>query len=182
MNAIFSIRNLMFLLILAVPSASLAAFTNVTQTAGLTTTDIRSGVAWGDYDDDGCVDLFVSGRDSNTLHLNNCDGTFTDVTAAVGIVEPANDSKGVAWADYDNDGDFDIYVSDFLVDTLWQNNADGTFTNVAVEAGVNNNEVGWHASFIDFDADGWRDLYVINGDVVVETRPNRNRLYHNYRS
>lgn len=94
-------------------------FTDVTQKAGLAGTGFDSGVAIGDYDNDGCEDIFVAGVHRNTLYHNNCDGTFTDVTAKAGLNKPDPQygplwSVTGAWVDVNNDGRLDLVVINYL--------------------------------------------------------------------
>ena len=159
-------------------------FTDVTVAAGIinASVDVQNG-AWGDYDNDGHPDLFVNlgvenGRgDTGTsesqkpgiLYQNNGDGTFTDVTTQSGAINEAG-ALGAQWEDYDNDGDLDLYIVNSqpprLANKLFRNNGDGTFTDVAAEAGVEAKPEegrGSDASFIDYDNDGFPDLFVCNG-------------------
>ena len=146
------------------------------------------GIAWGaiffDYDGDTWADLFVANdHGPDKLYRNRGDGTFADVSEPSGIVTEINGkptgAMGLCVGDYDNDTDLDLFITNYDADLLWQNNGDGTFTNVAEAVGVANEGVGWYASFIDYDNDGYRDLYVVNGDVDNSQKTNRNRLYHN---
>jgi enediyne biosynthesis protein E4 len=94
-------------------------FTDVTQKAGLAGTGFDVGVAVGDYDNDGCEDLFVAGVYRNTLYHNNCNGTFTDVTAKAGLNKPDPEygalwSVAAAWVDVNNDGLLDLVVINYL--------------------------------------------------------------------
>ena len=161
-------------------------FEDVAQEAGVD----DNGIAWGaiffDYDGDTWADLFVANdHGPDKLYQNNGDGTFEDVSEQSGIVtlirgKPTG-AMGLCVGDYDNDQDLDLFVTNYDEDLLWRNNGDGTFTNVAEEVGVANTGVGWYASFIDFDNDGFRDLYVVNGEVDNSQKTNLNRLYHNNR-
>ena len=109
-------------------------FEDVTQRAGLTGADLgyNTGIAVGDYDNDGYEDLFLCGADRNTLYHNNGDGTFRDVTAASGIgAEPSRTlSVGAAWFDYDNDGLLDLVVSNY---THWTPQTDKRCSAAGVE-------------------------------------------------
>jgi len=94
-------------------------FTDVTEQAGLKGTGYDTGVAIGDYDNDGYEDIFVSGVFRNTLYHNNGDGTFTDVTEKAGLAHPDKQygplwSVGAAWADVNNDGLLDLFVVNYL--------------------------------------------------------------------
>ncbi|MBN2129450.1 MAG: CRTAC1 family protein [Sedimentisphaerales bacterium] len=137
-----------------------------------------AGACMLDYDDDGFQDLyFVSGawtrgvssnrsRDlraklQNRLYRNAGDGTFTDVTEASGAGDPTF-STGCSAADYDNDGDVDLYVLNYADNVLYRNNGDGTFTDVTVEAGLAVPRWSLHAVWLDYDNDGWLDVYVAN--------------------
>ncbi|MDE2850861.1 MAG: CRTAC1 family protein [Acidobacteriota bacterium] len=121
--------------------------------------------AWGDYDGDGDLDLYV-GNEATEAHSypsqlfrNQGDGTFEDVAASAGVTN-LRYAKGVAWGDADNDGDLDLYVSNFGSNRLYVN-ADGTFVDAAVQVGVTEPERESFASwFFDYDHDGDLDLYV----------------------
>jgi enediyne biosynthesis protein E4 len=154
------------------------------------------GAAWGDYDGDGDMDLYVTSDGPDILYRNDGD-SFTDVAADAGLTTLCN-SYGAAWADYDNDGDLDIYVvcrsADDHADLahvateanlLYRNNGDATFTNVAPEAGVAAVAHGAGAAWADYDSDGWLDLYVANWGVgefqTMTATTEANLLYHNNR-
>ncbi len=160
-------------------------FVDVTQEAGIhwQHTDGRSGrkyfmetlgsgAAFFDYDADGDPDLyFVNGAPlpgyvaddipTNCLYRNNGDGTFTDVTEESGVGDTGY-GHGCAVGDYNNDGQLDLYVTNYGTNRLYRNNGDGTFTDVAEIAGVT--EPRWSSScaFADYDRDGNLDLYVVN--------------------
>ncbi|MDE0185685.1 MAG: CRTAC1 family protein [Candidatus Poribacteria bacterium] len=134
---------------------------------------IGSGGAFFDYDTDGDLDLYLvnsgdlTGTDSDgtytsVLYRNNGNGTFTDVTDAAGVGNSGNYGMGAACGDYDNDGDPDLYVTNFGANVLYQNNADGTFTDVTETAGVGDALWGTSATFFDYDRDSYLDLYVAN--------------------
>ena len=139
-------------------------FTNATSSAGISLAgydDGYSGTAFGDYDNDGDLDLYGGQNGANKLYRNNGDGTFTDVTTTAGVAGTSNDTKGVAWGDYDHDGDLDLYVAQSGASNhLFKNNGDGTFSDVATSEGVadsstsNSRGVAWE----DFDNDGDLDL------------------------
>lgn len=139
-------------------------FADVSASAGVDDPgDQDGGVGWADYDNDGDMDLYVSNRnpDPNVLYRNNGDGTFADVGEVAGVAD-TGDGEGVAWGDYDNDGDFDLFlaVQGVRVSKLYRNNGDGTFTDVAEVSGASTPFGCVGASWADYDNDGYLDLYV----------------------
>jgi hypothetical protein len=182
-------------------------FTDVTQRAGVADngggkTAYKTGVAVGDFDNDGYLDLFVTGFGHNVLYRNNHDGTFTDVTAKAGVAGGGEWSTSAGFFDFDHDGHLDLFVVNYLdyrldenlycglkkdgyrmychptqfdgtADRLYHNNGDGTFTDVSRKAGIANPAgKGLGVTFCDFDRDGNTDIYVANDTV-------RNFLYRN---
>ena len=170
-------------------------FEDVTKAAGIKSDKWSVAAGWFDYDNDGWLDLFVvnyahwtpdfdrfcGDRDrnlrvychpkyfeglSNTLYRNRRDGTFEDVTAKAGIGAHIGRGMSVAFADYDNDGLMDVFVSnDNLPNFLFHNRGDGTFEEVGLQAGValTNNGLpvaSMGADFRDYDNDGLPDLNV----------------------
>ncbi len=133
-----------------------------------------------DYDNDGFIDIyFVNGRwhpdisDNrgrslkgklwNALYRNNGDGTFTDVTEKAGVAGD-EDSYGMAAsaADYDRDGDLDLYVCNYGRSLLYRNNGDGTFADVTEKAGVSSPGWALAAPWLDYNRDGLLDLFVVH--------------------
>ena len=121
-----------------------------------------------DFDDDGFLDIYIPrGAWLQTpirpsLLKNNGDGTFSDITAESGLLDPVN-SNSASWADYDNDGDLDLYVCcERQPNRLFQSQGDGTFRNVAEEAGVvgSNKPFCKGAAWLDIDNDGDLDLFL----------------------
>jgi enediyne biosynthesis protein E4 len=133
------------------------------------------GMAWADYDDDGDLDLYIVNEHSmNKLYQNQGNETFTDVASAVGVYDNGG-GRGGSWADYDNDGDLDLYVTNFNggPNLLYRNNGNGTsFTNVGYPAGVDDDQESHGAMWGDYDNDGDLDLYVANYST-------NNRLFKN---
>ena len=141
-------------------------FVDVTEAAGLAIPAYPTqAAAWGDYDGDGDLDLYVANEANEAqefpsqLFRNHGEGTFEDVatTAGVGNLRYA---KGVAWGDVDNDGDLDLYVSNFGANRLYLNDG-GVFMDAAIRVGVTEPERESFATwFFDYDNDGDLDLYV----------------------
>jgi hypothetical protein len=151
-------------------------FTDVTAKAGIKDPDYYGfGVAFSDFDNDGWPDIYVA-NDSvpNLLFHNKRDGTFEEVGlisgTALNLFGLAQAGMGVAIGDYDANGYFDIYVTNFAEDTntLYKNLGNMSFADVTVESGasrVSRPNLGWGTGFADFDNDGWLDLFVANGHV-----------------
>ena len=170
-------------------------FTDVTEIAGLQGIGYSMGVAAGDYDNDGFVDLYITGVNRNQLFHNNGDGTFTEVTekAGVGGIIPKLGkawSVATGWFDYNNDGLLDLLVVNYLnykistathcvqqgfpaycspVDflgmpnILYRNNGDGTFTDVSEPSHISQYVgKGMGVAFADYDNDGFTDIFVSN--------------------
>ena len=165
------------------------SFTDMAGVAGVDDPTGRgSGAAWGDYDNDGDLDLFVTNVGTSKLFRNVGDGSFTDVTGEAGVGDPSPEyrSQGSTWGDYDQDGFLDLLVvrhfsehdpstyatfdfSDVVRPlALYRNNGDGSFTNVTALLGnvdvypSNVTGAGFKPSFIDYDNDGDADIYVVN--------------------
>ena len=179
------------------------SFLDRTREAGLSGLFGGINLLQADYDNDGYVDLLVlrggwlgdSDRHPNSLLRNNGDGTFTDVTFLAGLGEVHYPTQTASWADYDNDGDLDLYIGNestrkgiFLPQPLgeveddrlhfpcqlFRNNGDGSFSDVARQAGVTNDRWTKAVIWADYDGDRYPDLYVSNF-----WEPNR--LYRNNR-
>ncbi len=133
---------------------------------------IGSGAAFLDYDNDGDLDLLLlnsgphgkgqsKARSPNKLFRQDPEMHFTDVTQIAGLAGTGY-SMGVAIGDIDNDGDVDVYITNFGPDELYRNNGDGTFTNITADAGIKNPAWGTSVAFLDYDRDGLLDIYVAN--------------------
>ena len=177
-------------------------FENLTERAGLKGEGFSMGVAAGDFDNDGNVDLYVTGYGANNLYRNNGDGTFTDVTKKLGV-GGGGWSTSAGWTDYDRDGRLDLFVARYLewnfeigsilcgdtrpglraychpdnfkgaANILYHQKPNGTFEEVSVKAGVADaSGKALGVAFADFDNDGWPDIFVANDSV-------RQSLYHN---
>lgn len=125
-----------------------------------------SNGSWGDFDNDGDFDLFITNfvGINNNLYRNNGDGTFTRRAAGV-LTSDGGDSVSSTWGDYDNDGDLDIYVTnDFNENNaLYRNNGDGSFTKLTQVLPSNEGGRSNGATWVDYDIDGDLDLFVPNG-------------------
>jgi hypothetical protein len=136
--------------------------------------------SFADYDNDGFMDVGFSGL-KNALYRNNS-SVFVNVSASAGIPAQKN-GRGIAWGDYNNDGLLDLYVSRKNTATqgsensLYRNNGDGTFTDVAEEAGVTPRGDTWTGVWGDYDNDGFLDLFVVNAGL--SGLGNANLLYRN---
>ena len=181
------------------------AFEDVTEAAGVKGKGYELGVAAGDYDDDGDTDLFVAGLRQNVLFRNKGNGTFADVTEAAGLARPDPDygslwGVAAAFFDFDNDGDLDLFVSNYCVwdpateprcgtrgwpdychprnyralpNSLYRNEGNGAFTDVSAPSGIRKFVgKGMGLGVADYDGDGWVDVFVAN-----DTMPNS--LFHN---
>jgi enediyne biosynthesis protein E4 len=128
------------------------------------------GVAVGDVNNDGFVDIYFTGNMvPNKLYLNNGDLTFTDVTEIAGVGGKGGWCTGVSMADVNGDGWLDIYVcnsgrldGDDKKNELFINNGDGTFTEMAAQYGLADPGYSTHAAFFDYDMDGDLDMYLLN--------------------
>jgi len=149
-------------------------FMDVTASAGVSGGNhLTLGVAWADYDDDGDVDLYLANdTDQNILYRNDGQSTFTN-TNLIDHRTHTGDIRGgmgITWGDYDNDGDLDLFVTNWLDENnvLYQNNSDGTFTDVSASSGIFNSGIGktcWGTEFFDYDNDGDLDLYIVCGHI-----------------
>jgi hypothetical protein len=176
------------------------SFTDVTKEAGLAVEMYGLGCAAADYDNDGLDDIYITCLGPNHLFRNLGNGKFQDVTAKAGVGDPGFSTSAV-WFDYDKDGKLDLFVCNYVdwsIDkdlyctldgknksyctpesykgqssTLYHNRGDGAFENVTERAGLHDptgKSLG--VAMIDYDGDGWPDLFVAN-----DTQPNK--LYHN---
>ncbi|MCY3775311.1 MAG: CRTAC1 family protein, partial [Candidatus Aminicenantes bacterium] len=177
-------------------------FDNVTRKAGVAGNgSYGMGVAVGDYDNDGWLDLYVTNYGLNQLFRNTGDGTFSDVASKAGV-DSRRWGSSAGFFDFDRDGDLDLYVVNYLeydpednpycglpkegyrlycdirmfegvADQLYRNNGDGSFTDVSNSAGIANPAgKGLGLTFADFDGDGYPDIYVANDTI-------RDFLYRN---
>ena len=154
-------------------------FADVSGPAGITAAGERYGlgVLVADYDSDGWPDVYVACDSTpNLLFRNNRDGTFSEMGLLAGVAYSGDGKEqagmGVDAGDYDNDGDLDIVKTNFSDDksSLYKNHGDGTFSDATFEAGlgVNLAYLGWGVGFLDYDQDGFDDIFIANGHVYPE--------------
>lgn len=177
-----------FSLALAEENSEAEIFADVSRSAGITHNRLGTtkaiGQAWGDYDNDGWLDLYVTDTDGpNRLYKNNGDGTFSISHLTDTVSLPNLESTGVTFADYDNDGWKDIYVVSRGPNVLFRNLEGRGFDNITALAGVNDPLDGKSASWGDFDQDGYLDLYVTNWSCYPDCgRPMYGDSDHLYRN
>ena len=155
-------------------------FTDIAAAVGLDDKRFTVGTCWFDMDKDGDLDAFVANQDGGTdAFFKNDNGKFTDVAPQLGMNRPgrAKDEGGVGCsvADFDNDGNLDIYVATYGEDLLYRNNGNGTFTDVAHAQGISGHGHMVGASWGDFDNDSLVDVFVSG---YHDNEPD-NRLYRN---
>ncbi|MEO8658064.1 MAG: CRTAC1 family protein [Bryobacteraceae bacterium] len=179
-------------------------FTDVTRAAGLDVEMFGLGVSVGDYNNDGFPDILITAMGQNRLFRNTGKGTFEDVTAKSGLGGREAFSTSAMWVDYDRDGLLDLLVCNYVrwsqdadvfcsingkeksyctpeayrgsTSWLFRNRGDGTFEDVTAKAGLfDNSSKSLGVAAIDFDQDGWPDLFMAN-----DTQPNK--LYQNQRN
>lgn len=158
-------------------------FTKVTSGDITQIANYTNGSTWADYDNDGRMDLFVpvSGTVATTLSKKNFlfhnegNGVFTKVTSG-DVVNDEGNSTASAWGDYDNDGFLDLFVSNASNEkcNLYHNNGNGTFSKITT-GNIVNDKGDWHGcQWLDYDNDGYLDLYLLSNDSTEAKR-----LYHN---
>ena len=150
-------------------------YTDVSEKAGIANPAGRAmGVTVGDFDNDGWPDIYIANDAMESyLYHNNHDGTFTNVAQEQGVAYGTNgdtpSAMGPIFADYNNDGALDLFVSDMRYHRLFRNSAkEGFFSDTTLQSGiaqVTGQYVGWGDAMLDFDNDGWKDLFIVNGGL-----------------
>jgi enediyne biosynthesis protein E4 len=154
-------------------------FTDVSAKAGILATPgtYGLGVLVGDFDNDGWPDIYVANDStSSAMYRNNRDGTFTDIGVETGVAYSADGKPqagmGVGAGDYNCDGNLDIIKTNFAGDTssLYRNRGDWMFEDATFQSGLGRTTrfLGWGAIFLDYDNDGWSDIFLCNGHVYPE--------------
>ncbi len=162
-------------------------FKNVAESAGIVIKQMAKGSAWGDYDDDGLLDLFVSVYDGDCrLYHNEGNGTFRDVAPDLGLVGPSHRNSFSTWFwDFDNDGRLDLFVNDYFGVSaavvahhlgfkkkdlahprLYRNLGKKGFADVSLEVGLDSPIMAMGANFGDVDNDGFLDVYFGTGTMA----------------
>ncbi len=168
-------------------------FTDVSKESGISLKPGRAmGVTVGDYDNDGWPDIYIANDTMPSfLYHNNHNGTFTEVAVEVNVAYGQNGeattAMGPIFGDYDNDGWQDLFVSDARYHRLFHNpgKAGGFFLDVTNESGVGEvcgQYVGWGDGFFDFDNDGWKDIFIVNGGLTWLIPMESNLLRNNHNS
>jgi hypothetical protein len=158
-------------------------FTEQSAAAGVGSGSFSYASGWGDYDNDGFLDLFVANGEpsrGNFLYHNRGDGTFARSAAFDAVSPPNVGTYACAWGDYDNDGYLDLFLANYgrpndeerTVNLLYRNNGDGTFSRVTTGSLANDVDAFGGCSWADYDNDGFLDLY-------VTSHAGHNLLYRN---
>ena len=137
--------------------------------------NLGGGAAAGDYNGDGYLDVYITNSvGPNSLYRNDGDGTFTDVAQTAGVADSDATGYGVGWADYDNDGDLDLFVASYGASKLFRNEGPArgnvTFSDVTSQAGVGDPDANHRTMGVawgDYNADGFLDLLVVRHLVEI---------------
>ena len=142
----------------------------------------KMGASWGDYDNDGDLDLFLANSRENQLYHNEGNGTFRDVTAKAGVAgcNVCYSATGLWW-DHDRDGDLDLYVSNLNnTNVMYENKGDGTFLDITEATGLGGGPtITWSSVAFDAGNDGFLDLLNVNDTQAKEFFENRTGLAYN---
>ena len=174
------------------------SFADVSAATGVSARSLPAlGVIFGDFDEDGDLDIYVANDgEPNLLFRNDGDWRLAEMATRAGVAYSkdgvAQASMGVHGGDFDNDGDIDLFATNFSeeLNTLYRNEGGGLFRDATIEVGLGGVArplLGWSTGFVDFDKDGWLDLFVANGHLYPQLDRHflgffyaqRNLLYHN---
>jgi len=131
---------------------------------------LNYGASWGDFDNDGDVDLYITNKGVDELYENLGNGTFKDISHSSGIDATLRESTTAVWWDYDRDGDLDLYLGSYgtfgsipsSANVLYRNNGDKTFTDVTEHSGLGDISYTFTPLVVDANFDGWPDIYNVN--------------------
>ncbi len=163
-------------------------FTNIQQNSGIVAEQDYHGSAWGDFDNDGDLDLFITigasngtdvGGKRDRFYLNTGAGHFRDITLLAGVPNAFGRGRSVAWGDYNKDGYLDLLIGN--LDTplvLYKNNGNGTFTNVTAQAGLNGLQYP-ECAFADYDKDGFPDILCVGDGPDILLKNNKYGKFKN---
>lgn len=169
------------------------SYTDVTDNAGVGNGYQASFIGvWFDYNQDGLTDLYViNDREAydDALYANNGDGTFTDVAASAGVKNPIHSPMTASISDYDNDNDFDIFLSEIANGNVYQgvisqynlynNQGDGTYTDIITSSGLDTNVFAWGGLWVDINNDSYEDIYIATSDIAPPSQiPERSSLLY----
>jgi ASPIC and UnbV/FG-GAP-like repeat/Secretion system C-terminal sorting domain/SprB repeat len=159
-------------------------FTLLSELAATANLTELKAVQWVDYDNDGDLDFFCTANNAPFRLYRNTNNIFVEATASAGFVPTYHMTYGACWADYDRDGDLDVYLCNYdapgygdanTTNTFYRNNGNGTFSDYTTTAGIGNgSNYTFQAIWTDYDHDLWPDLFVIN-----DRYESSNYLYHN---
>lgn len=153
------------------------SLSDITTSAGFPLDNLWTyGASWGDINNDGCLDVYLSNRIGGTnltnyLFQNNCDGTFSEVTETIGLGNAPALTFCSAFFDFNNDGWQDLYVANdkFQPNYLYKNNGDGTFTDVSFTSGTSIVMDAMSVTVDDFNSDGFFDIFITNTPLGIST-------------
>ena len=133
-----------------------------------------------DFNEDGYYDLYVTNdfREPNDLFINENGTSFSEQAQNYGVGNPGDD-MGIAMGDYNNDGFFDMFITNINENVLLMNNGDNTFVNIAIDENLRDTGWAWDTSFSDFDLDGDEDLFVVNGFKLLKNDGEYNMYFKN---
>ncbi|MCA9922765.1 MAG: choice-of-anchor D domain-containing protein, partial [Anaerolineales bacterium] len=169
-------------------------YVNVTTSAGISSSHvintsicapdnnppIGNGAAWGDYDGDGDVDVYLTSQSgTNWLYSNDGDGTFTNVTTSAGVAAVSHTSTTTVFIDYDNDGDQDLFVGGHGGNLFFENNGNGTFTDVTATTGLTDGGRAMTTGWADFNEDGFLDVYIAKHKLCAGDDQQEDKLFIN---
>ena len=174
--------------------ATATTYTDVTSAAGVSNSHVISaglcppddnppignGAAWADYDGDGDVDVYVTNQSgANWLYSNDGDGTFTDMASTAGVALAGSVNFGTTFIDHDNDGDQDLWVGGHGGNSFFDNNGNGTFSDISASSGLTDGGRAMTAGWADFNEDGYLDVYLAKHKYCAGDDRQEDKLFVN---